>query len=341
MEQVGILTRFPRQIPVRPRPRAAHGLAVVAVVVAVSFVLAIPVPTVSPLIWSIAVGVIVAPLVRRATSTAPGVSFAGRHLLRGGVALLGLRISAGEIGKLGVPGLLLATGAVVLTFAITVAVGRWLRVPRDLALLVAAGSSICGASAIAGMNAVTRADKEHVAYAVATVTLFGTIAMLLVPIIGTDVLGLSAVQTGLWAGASIHEVAQVTAAGAAVSAAALKAATLIKLTRVVLLGPTVAVVGAVRSGGSAGNARRIRVPGFVLAFVTLVAVRSVAPVPDQLLVAATALSTSLLAAGLAALGLQIHVGALRAAGWRPLAVGLAAWLTAAIVGLLLVFVVRP
>jgi len=219
--------------------------------------------------------------------------------------------------------------------------GRWLRLPRDLTLLVAAGSSICGASAIAGMNSVTRADKEHVAYAVATVTLFGTLAMLLVPVVGTDVLGLSAIQTGLWAGASIHEVGQVTAAGAAVSVTALKAATLIKLARVVLLGPTVAFVGALRPGRTPGTAPRIRVPGFVLAFLVLVAVRSVAPVPDQLVVAATALSTSLLAAGLAALGLQIHVGALRAAGWRPLAVGLAAWLTAATVGLLLVLVLRP
>ena len=313
----------------------------VALTVGAGFACAAAVPAVSPVMWAVLVGMALGPRVRRVPAAAPGVAFAARRLLRAGVVLLGLRISAGDLAQLGAAGLAVAVATVTLTFAFTVRLGRWLRVPSDLALLIAAGTSICGASAIAGMSSVARGRQESVGYALATVTLFGAAAMLLVPVAGAH-LGLSSLQTGLWAGASIHEVAQVTAAGAAISPAALEVATLTKLMRVVLLGPAIVVVGALsrdraaRSGGGA-----LRVPGFVLAFVGCVGVRSVAAPSPELLALAADLSTALLAAGLAALGLQVRFGALRDAGWRPLTLGLAAWTVAAVVGLALVVLLAP
>jgi uncharacterized membrane protein YadS len=128
----------------------------------------------------------------------------------------------------------------------------------------------------------------------------------------------------VWAGASIHEVAQASAAGAVVSAAALKVATLVKLCRVVLLAPAIALV-AKRGPDAAGP----RVPRFVLAFLALVAARSLVAIPDAALDAAAAVSTVLLAAGLAALGLAVRPRALAGAGVRPLLLGLAAWGVAA------------
>jgi len=319
--------------------RALPGLAVVGALAAVAFALGGALPAVSPLIWAMLLGALSAPIVRRAPATRAGIALSARRLLRIGVALLGLRISLGEISALGVSGMTLAAGTVVITLLATIGLGRLLGVERRLTLLIAAGSSICGAAAVAAMGAAARAEEEDVAYAVATVTVFGTLAMLLIPAVGLHLLDLGPRETGLWAGASIHEVAQVAGAGGAISAAALKAATLVKLARVVLLAPAVAAVSAVMREGS--TQARFTVPAFVLAFLALVVVRSTVDVPADVLAAADVASTLLLASALAALGLQIEVRALRRAGLRPLALGLAAALVVAATGLGLVALLRP
>jgi uncharacterized integral membrane protein (TIGR00698 family) len=319
--------------------RAVPGLAVVGALAAVAFVLGGLLPGVSPLIWAMLLGALAAPIVRRAPATRAGITLSARRLLRIGVALLGLRVSLGEISALGVSGLTLAAGTVAITLIATVAMGGLLGVERKLTLLIAAGSSICGAAAIAAMDAATRADEEDVGYAVATVTIFGTLAMLSIPVVGLHILDLGARRTGLWAGASIHEVAQVAGAGGAISVAALKAATLVKLARVVLLAPAVAAVNAAMRDGNKRS--KVTVPAFVMAFLALVVVRSTVDIPSDVLAAAEVISTLLLAAALAALGLQINVHALRRAGLRPLALGLAASLVAAASGLSLVTILNP
>jgi uncharacterized integral membrane protein (TIGR00698 family) len=330
-----------RRLPAPPGPATVPGLAVVAALVLAGLLLAGVLPVAGPLLWAMGLGILAAPLVRRLPAARPGVRLAAGPLLRAGVALLGLRVSLGELATIGPRGLGLAATVIAVTMLGTTWLGRRLRVPAGLALLIATGSAICGASAIAAMNAVARAREEDVGYAVATVTLFGTVAIAALPA-AAHVLGLTPEQAGLWAGASIHEVAQVAAAGAAISPLALKVATLTKLARVVLLAPSVALVAA-RRGGSAGDGgrgagagARVRVPAFVLAFLALVAARSLLPLPAGAIDAATLVSTTLLASGLAALGLGVHVAALRRSGLRPLALGLAAWLLAAATGLGLV-----
>jgi uncharacterized membrane protein YadS len=146
--------------------------------------------------------------------------------------------------------------------------------------------------------------------------------------------GMSDRLGGLWAGASIHEVAQVAAAGAALSPAALKIAALMKLTRVVLLAPTVAIAAWLR-GGKAGAAtgRSLPVPGFVLAFLALVVVRTVLSVPPIVLSIDQWAVTVLLGGALAALGLKTTFASFRAAGGRPLLLGLGAWAAALLVSL--------
>lgn len=315
----------------RPRRLAdpTPGLALIGMVVAGAFALNRAVPSASPLLWAMGLGVLAAPFMHGRKPATAGIKLSATHLLRLGVALLGLRVSVGELAVMGLGGVAVAAGTIVSTLFATVWLGRRLGVPDKLALLIGTGSAICGASAIAAMDSVTRAREEHVGYAVATVTLFGTIAMLALPAL-SGLLGLTGTQGGMWAGGSVHEVAQSTAAGAVISAAALKMATLVKLCRVVLLAPVVAIVG-----GRAGerSSRSVRVPWFVVAFLVLVGVRSALPLPVGLLQAATVASTLLLASGLAALGLGVRVAALRAAGLRPLLLGLAAWGVAALTAL--------
>lgn len=323
------MTAIAARLPRSPAP--LPGAATVVLLVAAAFALGSLVPAVAPALWAMGLGVAAAPLVRRLPGGAAATRLAARPVLRAGVALLGLRIGLGELVRLGAAGVALDLITVAVTLLVTVRLGRALRVHRDLALLIGTGSAICGASAIAAMASATGADEERAGYAVATVTLFGTLAMVAVPALGLHLLGLSPRVTALWAGASIHEVAQVAGAGAAISATAVSTATLVKLGRVALLAPVVAGVSARRGG--AGSGRRFALPGFVVAFLALVVLRNVVPVPTEALHASQTVAGVLLAAGLAGLGLGVHAAALRAAGARPLVLGLASWLTAACVAL--------
>lgn len=321
--------------PLRP---LLPGLGIVALLVGGAYGLSGLVPSVSALLWAMGLGVALGPALRSLGVPDEGMRFAARTLLRVGVALLGLRIAVGELASIGAAGLVIAMVTIAATLAGTMALGRRLGVRRDLALLIGTGSGICGASAIAAMDASMRGDHdEDVGYAIATVTLFGTLAMVLMPLTALHLLDLGAVPAGLWIGGSIHEVAQVAGAGAALSPLALQVAMLTKLTRVLLLAPAVACVAAGR-----GDRRGVLgVPAFVVAFLALVALRSAVDLPDGLLAAGSVTSTLALTAGLAALGLQIDLRRLSAAGTRPLLLGLASALIAATVALGLVLALTP
>jgi uncharacterized integral membrane protein (TIGR00698 family) len=328
----------PLRVVTLPQRAAQYGagLTAVGLVVAAGFWCHHAIPSASPALCGMGFGMLAGPLVRSLPVTSAGVELAATHLLRVGVALLGLRISVGEVAGVGFAGLAAAVAVVVSTMLFTIWLGCRLRIDRKLAVLVAAGSAVCGASAIAAVNDAIGGREEQVGYAVATVTVFGTASMLLLAPVSAK-LGLSDAQAGIWAGASIHEVAQATAAGAAVSAGALKVATLVKLTRVIMLAGVVAAVSA-RAGGS-GAVAMPRVPSFVIAFLVLVVVGSVVPLPPTVLDAATQASNVLLAAGLGALGLRIRVTALRRAGLRPFALGAAAAAAAAVAALGVITVV--
>jgi uncharacterized integral membrane protein (TIGR00698 family) len=314
--------------------RVLPGLALVGCVIGAGILLNRAIPQVSALIFAMGLGVLLAPLAVRQTAAAPGIAFASRPLLRAGVALLGLHISLHAVSGLGIRGVAVAVGVVAITMLVTILLARLLGVEPSLAILIAAGSAICGASAIAAMQGVAKADEDRVGYAIGTVTLFGSIAMLTIPYVLVPELGLSDRLGGLWAGASIHEVAQVAAAGAAISPAALKIAALMKLTRVVLLAPTVAIAAWMRGGrDELSQGGRLPVPGFVLAFLALVAVRTLVDVPPVVLRIDDWAVIVLLGGALAALGLKTTFASFRAAGGRPLLLGLGAWAAALLVSL--------
>lgn len=266
----------------------------------------------------------------------PGLAWTGRRVLRAGVVLLGLQLSLGDLIGLGLGEVLVLLVTVAATFAATLWLGPRLGVGRRLTLLVATGFSICGAAAVAAMSPVADADEDEVATAVALVTVYGSLALVAVPLVA-GLLGLSERTAGLWAGMSVHEVAQVVAAAGTVSAAALAVAVVAKLARVVLLAPLVAGVGVVRrraAGTPASGARRPPlVPLFVVGFVVAVAVRSAGLVPDAVLPAIKPVTTLALAAAMTALGTQIHLGRLVRTGGRPLVLGGIATLVATSVSL--------
>jgi uncharacterized integral membrane protein (TIGR00698 family) len=272
-----------------------------------------------------------------AETTRPGLAFASRVLLRVGIVLLGLKLSLVDIAGLGWLTLVLIVALVAITFVATWLVGRAAGLPGQQPLLVAAGFAICGASAIGAMAAVTKAKDEDTATPVALVTLCGTLAIALLPLLAVP-LGLQGADYGMWVGASVHDVGQVVATAQIGGAAALAVAIVVKLTRVVLLAPLVALV-SVTQPKSDGRRPPI-VPLFVLGFVAAMLLRTLLPVPQVVLQSADLIQTVLLGLALVGLGSAIRVRSLVRTGGRAALVGLFSWALIAALGLGLVALSR-
>jgi len=318
-----------------PTAGVVPGLAVVVGAVAVAFV-AGELVGLSPLVTGVVLGVVVANTGLLRPALGPGITFAARRLLRAGVVLLGLRLSLDEVRALGIVGALTVVGVVVVTFFGVQLLARSMGVGPGLGLLVATGYSICGASAVAAMEPLSGADEEEVAYAIGLVTLCGSLSIFLLPAIG-NAIGLSVEQFGAWAGAGVHDVGQVTATASAFDEGSLAPATLVKLTRVILLAPLVAGVGLWRRRQRALTAPTARrepiVPLFVLGFLAMIALRATGWLSSDTLDVAKKVEQAVLAAGMFGLGCGVAFARLRRLGGRPLAVGLAAWVLVAVVAL--------
>jgi uncharacterized integral membrane protein (TIGR00698 family) len=307
--------------------RYGPGLVAAGVGAALALGIADLVPGLSPLLVGITLGLVVRNLGLLPERLTPGLGIAARVPLRLGIVLLGLQLSLGDLTALGWGIPVLAATVVVVGILGTLALGRLLRVPRRQALLVACGFSICGAAAVAGVESVVQAEEEETVTAVALVVLFGTLMIPTVPLLA-GLFGLPHSTSAVWAGASIHEVAQVVAAGGIIGGGALALAVTMKLARVLMLAPVAAVLSARarRMGGHAGGDRPPLVPLFVVGFVALVAVRSVVPVAAPVLGGVSWVQTYLLTTAMVALGAGVRLRSLLARGGR--AVALAAGSTA-------------
>jgi len=321
--------------PALPRtvtPSPAPGLALSLGVAAAAMLLAPLLPGISPLILAIAVGVVLANLAPLPAPLAPGLAISSKKLLRAGIVLLGLQVALGDLLSLGAGMLAVVVAVVAVGILGTLALGRLLGVGRRLTLLIACGFSICGAAAVAAAAGVTDPRDEHeedTVTAVALVVLCGTAMIAAVPALAT-LLGLGERTAGLWAGASIHEVAQVVAAGGALGGTALTLAVIVKLARVLLLAPVMAVLSVQqRREGTAEGRRPPLVPLFVLGFLAMVVVRSVLPLPAGLLEVGSLLQTLLLAAAMFALGTGVRLRRLLEVGLRPFALAAASTLLVA------------
>lgn len=306
------------------------GLAVAAGAAAFAWVVHLALPVVPLLTLAVAAGIVAGqvPWMRPRLDgpLRPGLAFSARTLLRAGIVLLGLKLGLGDIAALGWVTVLTTVAVVVLTFGGTWWLGRALGLPGREPLLVASGFAICGASAIGAMGAAVRARHEEQAVPVALVTLCGTLAIAVLPALWHP-LGLTAPEFGHWVGAGVHDVGQVVATAQVAGPAALAVAVVVKLTRVLLLAPMVAIAAGAerRRATDAAGPRPAIVPLFVVGFLAAVLLRTFVPLPDALLTAADLVQTTLLAMALFALGASIRVAALLHTGWRALVVGLSSW----------------
>lgn len=283
------------------------------------------------------------------TPLAPGMQFARHHLLRLGVALYGLRLTFGAIAALGLGGVVVPLVMLVATLLFGTWVGSsFFGLSRREAILVSAGSAVCGAAAAIAVSSVVRTDDKQTAVAVATVVLFGTVGMLLYPWLyelATQHWHLTVTERafGIFTGATLHEVAQVIASGKMVSDATADAAVVAKMVRVLALGPLLLIMALWprASGGEAGSGRRNwrallkSVPWFALGFVAVMALNSAGMVPGEWKPSLVAFDNWLLACAMLAIGLHTRIGDLLRAGRKPLALAAVLFVFLMVVGALL------
>jgi uncharacterized integral membrane protein (TIGR00698 family) len=302
----------------------------------------------SALTVAILLGIIIANTVhgRLAGTCGLGVNFSKQTLLRAGVVLYGLRLTLQDIGHVGIAGVLIDAVVLTSTFALAYVLGtRVFQLDRTTAILIGAGSAICGAAAVMATEPIVRAKAEQVTVAVSCVVVFGTLAIFLYPVLYSlnvhwQLIPAGSRAFGIYAGSTIHEVAQVFAAGRSVSVATADTAVVTKMVRVMMLAPLLIALSAWSTRGAgqihtgmnppaaSGAIRRLRIPWFAFGFIGMVLFNSLGLLPQNVRIVLVDVDTFILAMAMAALGLTTHVSAIRAAGVKPLLLGgaLFAWL---------------
>lgn len=256
-----------------------------------------------------------------------GVIFAKQHLLRLGIILYGFRLTFSQIADVGVSGIVID----VLTLSSTFLMACWLGqkvfgLDKHTSWLIGAGSSICGAAAILATEPVVKAEASKVTVAVATVVIFGTLAIFLYPAMYPLVAHWFSPETyGIYIGSTMHEVAQVVAAGHAISPEAENAAVIAKMLRVMMLAPFLLILAARVKQLAPANAEqksKITIPWFAILFIVVAIFNSFHLLPQSVVQMLITLDTILLAMAMAALGVTTHISALKKAGARPLLMAL-------------------
>ena len=258
----------------------------------------------------------------------PGIEVTARQVLRIGVALLGLRITLDQVTALGWQPVLMVVGAVAFTIALGVVLARWMGYRVFFGLLTGGAVGICGASAALALSAAMPnhpLKEKATLFTVVGVSALSTLAMVLYPML-THGLGLTEQQAGFFIGATIHDVAQVVGAGYSISRDAGDMATLVKLIRVAMLLPVIALVAvltarhmAAEGEGLANSKRPPLLPDFAVAFAVLVVINSTACLPQNIVHAGQAVSQWCLIAAMGAIGMKTHLKDMVNVGWQPIA----------------------
>ena len=307
---------------VAPGLLAAIAVAIVARVVAMF----LP-PAVSEVLVAVLIGIVVANSGLLPHTSARGLRFAVQRVLRLGIILLGARLSLLDVAQIGAGALLLVIVAMTVAFSVAILAGRLASMPPRLALLIGVGTAVCGNSAIVATAPVIEAEDREVTFAVATITLFGTLAVFAYPLIG-HALALSAQTFGTWAGIAVNDTSQVVAAGAAFSPEARDVATVVKLVRNTLMAPLIVLIAwwwGRRRPVADETVRRgaLRAfPLFVLGFLFMAFLRTTDVIDKASAAPIDEVARACILVALAGVGLSTRIAELRGIGARSFLVGL-------------------
>lgn len=317
-----------------------HGILLMALFACAAFYIGemnwVKALSLSPLVVGIILGMLYANSLRNnlPDTWVPGITFSSKRILRFGIILYGFKLSFQDVVAVGFPAIVIDAIVVVLTILLGVFVGRLLKMDRSIALLTACGSAICGAAAVMGVDGAIRPKPYKTAVAVATVVIFGTLSMFLYPILyRAGIFNLPADQMGIFAGATIHEVAHVVGAGNAMGAAISDSAIIVKMIRVMMLVPVLLVIAFIVAKDVAsradGNGKtKINVPWFAILFLVVIGFNSLDLLPGNIVEFVNTLDTFLLTMAMTALGAETSIDKFKKAGFKPflLAAILYVWL---------------
>ncbi len=291
----------------------------------------------SSLIIAIILGIILKNTIGVSQIFKPGITFSLKRILRLSIILLGLRLSLPQILAVGPVGLAIVFVTLTSTFIFTCWFGSKIGVDRKLTKLIAAGTSICGASAIVATNGVVESKDKDVAYAVAIVTIFGTLSMLLYPLLST-VVQVTSQEFGIWCGVSIHETAQVIAAAFQGGEVSGEFGTIAKLSRVIFLAPVVLTLGFITPSSSSteNKPKKLPIPWFVFGFIALMLLNSANVFPDGVKKSVTEVNHFLLTISMAGMGLKTSIIEIKQSGIKPLYLGAVSWLFISVLSLSLI-----
>jgi uncharacterized integral membrane protein (TIGR00698 family) len=271
------------------------------------------------LVLAILIGVAVRSAVSLSAIFDPGIRFAAKTLLELGVVLLGASLSVAALRAAGLPLVAGIAALVALSLVFSFTLGRLFGLSASLATLVACGNSICGNSAIAAAAPVIGARPDDIAASIAFTALLGVGAVLVLPLLHL-LFGLSGVQYGVFAGLTAYAVPQVLAATASAGTVSIQVGTLVKLIRVMMLGPVLFALGLIHGRGNGAGRIQLRhiFPWFIVGFVLMVALRSLGAIPEPALPWISDFSRLLTVAAMAALGLSVDIRSVAHAGGRVL-----------------------
>jgi len=275
---------------------------------------------ISPLFISMILGIVLGNAMDWKKGKA-AAAFASRKCLRLGVVFLGFQISIEKFIEVGPRGLLAVALIVITVFLSLRYLSKRIGITDSLGTLIAGGFAICGATAIAAISSTRKSEDRDVSYAVAIVTLCGTLSVFVIPALAA-LIGLSDATAGAWIGAAVHDVGQVIATASLMGSEALDSAVIVKLTRVVLLIPLILLLAR---GQSDSRSLRKATPTFVFAFVACALIVNTLSLPDSFISLGKESSKVLLSIGLFGMGLSVKWTQIRALGAKPLLFGLGAW----------------
>jgi uncharacterized integral membrane protein (TIGR00698 family) len=272
------------------------------------------------LVLAILLGTAIRTFLRLDVRFEPGIHVGAKLLLEIAVVLLGASVSAGALLENGA-GLIGGIAAVVvIAIVLSYIIGRAFRLPRKMAILIACGNSICGNSAIAAVAPVIDADGKDVAASIAFTAVLGVVVVLVLPLL-VSLFSFSPMQFGVFAGLTVYAVPQVLAATGSVSLTSVHIGTLVKLVRVLMLGPVVLVLSLLgRRGGGRRPSLSHLVPWFIAGFLLMLTLRSIGAIPGAAIRPAHDMANFLTIMSMAALGLGVDARAVVRAGGRVAAV---------------------
>jgi uncharacterized integral membrane protein (TIGR00698 family) len=266
-----------------------------------------------------------------------GILFSAKFILRTAIIFYGFRITFSDIASIGAPGLIQSVIMVTTTFLIGSFIGiRLFKMDRDIVYLTSSGAAVCGAAAVLATESVLKSEPHKSVIAVSTVVLFGTISMFFYPVLQkSGVLGFDEAHYGLYVGGSVHEVAQVVAAGNAIGPEATNTGIIVKMTRVMLLGPMLIMLGLFLTKKSREKIatketrrKKVVVPWFVFGFILVAGFNSLQLIPKPTVDVINVVDTFLLTMAMCALGMETNFSKFKAVGAKPiyLAAVLFVWL---------------